>query len=189
MVLTPEEIENHTLSQFMHGVNNVFSHQFNQRHGRTGTVWNGRHHAGGWVSRRQWLVLLILLWYVEGNSARRRHRPVPARDWKWCSAYYLLQGRPTPIPTTLDRHLARLYGAACRDPVAQFEHLLTQAKPDWWRQARRAPFLRLDRDQTRTVRHDFRGLAHKIRQQHLRSWKLEVEYYSMLLQPKLALIV
>jgi hypothetical protein len=167
----------------MHAVNNRFSHQFNLIHGRSGTVWNTRYHSSGWLSCRQLALLLVLLWYVESNTARRRTRPVAPRHWKWCSAYYLFAGRRPPGCATLSRYLPHLFGPECRDPVAEFEHLLADPRPDWRRRARRTPFLALDRPQTARLRHNLRAVADAVRSRHIPSWKHQVEHYSMLLQP------
>lgn len=186
---TPPLIENHTLAQFMHAVNNRFSHQYNLIHFRSGTVWNARYHASGWLSCRQVAILLVLLWYVEGNTARRHVKPVVPRQWKWCSAYYLFNGRRPPCHITLSRYLPRLFGPECRDPVAEFDRLLAVQRPDWHRLARHAPFLALDRPQTVRLRHNLRTVAETVHNHHLRSWKREVEHYSILLQPHVSIMV
>jgi len=186
---TPPQIENHTLAQFMHVVNNRFSHQYNLIHGRSGTVWNARYNASGWLSIRQLAILLILLWYVEGNTARRQVNAVAPQKWKWCSAYYLFNRRRPPCRTTLHHYLPMLFGHDCRDPVTAFARLLEVQRPDWRRLARQAPFLALDRPQTIRLRHNLRVEADSVRGDRRRSWKQEVEHYSILLQPQLSILV
>lgn len=185
---TPPDIEGHTLSEFMFRVLNRFSHRFNQRHWRTGTVWNGRFRDTAWMSRNQLLALEILLWYVEANTWRRRVRPVPPWEWPWCSAYRLFHGRTDQPATRLQDYVNRLYRAR-GDPLDEFRKLLSLQRPDWSKRARQSRFINLDRRTELAVQHDLKHLNESIQTANQRSWKLEVARYSMLAQPILHLVV
>lgn len=106
LLWTPPVIRNHTLSAFMHRLNNRFGHRFNKFHGRSGTLWSSRYRPK-WVPFSA-LKLLKLIWYVEGNTARRRNRPVEAAKWPWCSAYWFFLGKEGPVPSLLGEALTML---------------------------------------------------------------------------------
>jgi REP element-mobilizing transposase RayT len=185
---TPPIIENHTLSQFMHAVNNIFSHQYNLCHKRSGTVWNSRFHDSGWLTPKQVAILLILIWYVEGNTVRRK-RSVPAREWRWCSAYYLFNGLKAPVRTSLAKHLTKIFGKEIREAAREFEQLLSDPRPNWRRMARSRRMLPVDDSKMAALKNNFRSIIEQLRQKNFRSWRLEVEHYSMLLQPQLSLLI
>ena len=183
---TPPQVVGHTLSEFMFRLNNRFSHRFNARHGRTGTVWNGRYHASGWLPVTSWLVLEVLLWYVEGNTARRRVHPVRPRDWPWCSLYWLLRGARGPVETHLAKYLAKISQARGQpDPVAAFERLIDEAKPDWAARVRGTTWLWLNREESRKIRQAVPAEEWSALAGTRRSWKTEVERYSLALLPLL----
>ena len=98
--------------------------------------------------------------------------------------------------TTLAKWLETIYRPrGCADPVAAFAQLAQETeRPDWVarvlaleRQGR--PWLGASESDDRPlVQHDLKGLQEQIRALNLRSWKLEVERYSMLLLPMVQVI-
>lgn len=187
ILLTPAEIEEHTLSEFMHRVNTIFGHQFNQKYGRVGTFWAARYHASGWLSIRRLLLLEVLLWYVEGNTWRRMTNQVAPESWPWCGAYYLFNGIAAPVDLKLGEYVAKIYRARGRaDPVEEFRQLLSEERPDWRKRAVRLPLLRLDKTENKVVRREQRDMAVRMQGERVRSWKREVERYSLALQPILS---
>jgi len=186
VLCTPAEVVGHTLSEFMFRLNNRFSHRFNVRHERTGTVWNGRYKATGWLPLTSWLVLEVLLWYVEGNTARRRVHPVGPRDWSWCSLHWVLRGEPGPVETRLAFYLNKIYGARGQpDPIGTFERLVEEAKPDWAARTRNTTWLWLNREESREIRRAVSPDAWAALSGVRRNWKTEVERYSLALLPLL----
>jgi REP element-mobilizing transposase RayT len=191
ILFTPPQIEGRTLSSFMHRLDTTFGHRLNAWKGWHGSTWEGRYSATGWVPIQQLAVLEILLWYAATNTARRKVNAVPAAAWPWGTAYWLARGEEGPVRTTLRSWLECLYESrGSDDPVQEFLRLAEQTdRPDWqakWAElARRGlPWQGPPPDPDRKiVQHDLKGLLDKIRALNLRSWKLEVERYSMLLLP------
>jgi REP element-mobilizing transposase RayT len=196
ILFTPPEIEDHTLASFMHRLDSTFGHRLHAFYGGAGKTWEGRYKATGWLPSQQLWVLEILLWYAATQTARRQVNAVPAAAWPWGTLYWLLRGKEGPVPTTLSRWLERLYAPrGCGDPVAAFARLARETeRPDW--RARVAALERAGKPwqgvpesgDRPAVLHDLRGVLEKIRRLPRRSWKLEVERHSMLLQPPSHLI-
>jgi REP element-mobilizing transposase RayT len=190
-LFTPPAIEGHTLSTFMHRLDSAFGHRLNAAQGWQGTAWQGRYRATGWFPQQRLWLIELLLWYAATNTARRKVNAVPAADWRWGALYWLLRGERGPVRTTLNKWLERIYrprGGA--DPVAAFAALAAQTeRPAWVKRAlalERAglPWPGKSAGADRPfVQHDLKGLQEQIRALNLRSWKLEVERYSMLLLP------
>lgn len=191
ILLTPKEIEGRTLSSFMHRLDSTFGHRLNAWKKWKGSTWEGRYSATGWVPMHQLAVLEILLWYAATNTARRKVNAVPADDWPWGALYWLVRGEVGPVHTTLRTWLERIYGPrGSTDPAREFIQLAKRPeRPDWqaaWMELARQglPWQGPSPDPDRPgVQHDLKGLLEKIRALNLRSWKLEVERYSMLLLP------
>ena len=196
-LLTPPEIEGHTLSTFMHRLDSAFGHRLNAWKGWQGTAWQGRYRATGWFPRQRLWVIELLLWYAATNPARRKANAVPAADWRWGALYWLLRGERGPVGTTLGKWLEKIYRPrGCADPVAEFAALAAQTeRPEWVERA-----LALERaglpwlgepggDDRPCVQYDLKGLQEQVRALHLRSWKLEVERYSMMLLPLVQVVV
>jgi REP element-mobilizing transposase RayT len=191
ILFTPPAIAGHTLSTFMHRLDSAFGHRLNAWQGWQGTAWQGRYRATAWSPPQRLWVLELLLWYAATNTARRQVNAVPAADWRWGALYWLLRGERGPVRTTLRAWLDQIYRPrGCADPVAEFAALCRQTERPAWRERilelERAglPWLgEADGDDHPVVRHDLKGLQEQIRALNLRSWKLEVERYSMLLLP------
>ena len=121
---------------------------------------------------------------------------MPAAEWHWGALYWLLKGERGPVRTTLGKWLEKIYRPrGCADPVAEFAALCRQTDRPEWRERVRAleraglPWLGEPDDDSRpSVQHDLKGLQEQIRALNLRSWKLEVERYSMLLLPMIQVI-
>lgn len=195
-LFTPAAIEGHTLSTFMHRLDSAFGHRLNAWKGWQGTAWQGRYRATGWFPQQRLWVIEILLWYAATNTARRKVHAVPAAEWRWGALYWLLKGESGPVRTTLAKWLGKIYRPrGCADPVAAFAALALQTeRPDWIKRALElermgVPWLgRAEGEDRPLVQHDLKGLQEQIRALHLRSWKLEVERYSMLLLPMVQII-
>jgi REP element-mobilizing transposase RayT len=197
MLFTPQIIEGHTLSTFMHRLDTRFGHRLRALRGRPGRNWQGRFRATGWFpQQRLWLVELML-WYAATNTARRTLRPVPAAQWPWGALYWLLRGETGPVPTTLRDWLERIYVPRGEtDPVAAFAALAARTdRPHWQHriqalEARGQPWLgKSGPPLDPSLRHDLRGLMNRIRSLPYRSWRLEVERHSMVLLPPVCLIL
>ncbi len=106
LLKTPPAIRGRTLAAFMHRLNSRFGHRHNALHQRSGSFWSGRYRAR-WIPFSA-LHLLKLVWYVEGNTARRKTGPVEAADWPWCSAYWFLAGTAGPVASRLGEAMAML---------------------------------------------------------------------------------
>ena len=192
LLITPEEIIGKTLSEFMHYVNTLFSHEFNRRHNRSGTVWNGRYYAGGWirVEKAFWMIML-LVWYVERNSWKRKHNRIRPERYRWCSWYYVRNGKEGPVRSELKYLIEKFFPEAksYEEAVAKFEVLLGKDKPEWEEELEGRVYLWMDSEGHRMVEVQLRDLLKehrkKLTQEGVRSWKVEVEYYSLLVLPVL----
>lgn len=190
LLRTPAEIAGHTLAAFMHRVNSAFGHQLNACRGWSGTAWQGRYKATGWFPVQRLLLLELMLWYLATNTARRRRGAVAAAMWPWGSLYWLLRGAPGPVPTTLATWLERIYRPRGRaDPAAAFAELAAETeRPDWSKRARELERQGLPwrgQPDRPTIRQNLRVVTEAIHRLNLRSWKLELERYSILLLPQL----
>ena len=193
ILFTPPEIEGHTLSSFMHRLDSTFGHRLNAWKGWQGVTWQGRFRATGWFPQQRLWLLELMLWYAATNTARRTVKAVPAAQWPWGALYWLLRNEVGPVSTTLRRWLETIYRPrGCADPVAEFAALAAKTqRPDWEQRV-----LELERQglpwlgtpeavDSSTLRQDLDGLLDKLHSLNLRSWKQEVERYSMLMQPVL----
>lgn len=66
---------------------------FNRRHGRSGTLWDGRYRAAVIEGERYFLPALV---FLETAACRAGLAPVP-RDWPWASAAHHLGARRDPL--------------------------------------------------------------------------------------------
>lgn len=99
---------------------------FNRRHGRTGTLWEGRYHAGLIADERYWLTCLR---YIELNPVRAGMVMAPA-DYEW-SSYRANAGivtnkllTPHPVHVQLGTDLATRaanWSAICGNPLSEEE--------------------------------------------------------------------
>jgi len=115
---------------------------------------------------------------------------VPPWEWLWCSSYYLFNRKESPIPTKLREYVTKIYAQrGSKDPVGDFRQLLEEDKPEWRERAAKIKWLNPNREKTKEVRHNLKDLVKKLHEKGFRSWKLEVEHYSMLCQPHLSVVV
>lgn len=68
------------LSRLMQGVGRTYVRRFNQRHGRTGTLWEGRYRATV-VAPQELLAALV---FLDHEPVRAGLAPAP-EDWAWSS--------------------------------------------------------------------------------------------------------
>lgn len=90
------------LSETMKAVNERYVPKFNQRYGRTGTLWEGRFHSNVVQSERY---LFVLQTYIEQNPVRARMVRHPA-EFAWSSYLTNASGAPTGLITPHERYLA-----------------------------------------------------------------------------------
>lgn len=108
LLLTPCEVG--ALSRLMHTFARNHAGLFNGRHGRTGTLWEGRYKAGLVDSGRYFLACSR---YIELNPVRAWMVPQPG-DWPWSSHAAHVGGQADPLLTPHAEYLA--LGA---DPAAR----------------------------------------------------------------------
>lgn len=181
LLQTPVTIDGYTLSAFMHRVNTTFGKRYNKRHRRLGTVWSGRFHDQ-WLTGASAAKRLVVLWYIESNTARRKQGAVPPEQWRWCGAYWVLNGLSCPWANHLAAEVRRLLGRFPeRDPVAAFRALLARSHPRWERLAGSLDGLGLSPEHRRNIQDQF---AMGVRQGAIPrtpSWIQVVECHSQIL--------
>lgn len=79
LLMTPEQ--DGALSKVMQGVGRSYVRRFNQRHGRSGTLWEGRYRSTVIDSERY---LLVCMAYIDLNPVRAGMVPVP-EAYAWSS--------------------------------------------------------------------------------------------------------
>jgi putative transposase len=93
LLATPTSAE--ALSRMMQSLGRRYVGWFNARHGRSGTLWEGRFRAGLIEGDRH---LLACMRYVELNPVRAGLCP-RAEDWDWSSARHHLGLQRSPLVT------------------------------------------------------------------------------------------
>lgn len=84
LLATPETVDG--LSGFMQSVGRRYVRWFNDRHGRTGTLWEGRYRSTVIETERYLLACMV---YIDLNPVRSG-QAAQARDWPWSShAHYV----------------------------------------------------------------------------------------------------
>lgn len=91
LLLTPDSGAG--LSTAMQALGRRYVAAFNRRHGRSGTLWEGRYRATVAQPQRHFLPLLTL---VEAQPQRLGLTP-SALDWRWSSAAHHLGRRRDPL--------------------------------------------------------------------------------------------
>jgi len=91
-----------SLSQMMQAVGRVYVHYFNEKHVRTGTLWEGRYKAAIVDEDRY---LLMCMRYIELNPVRARMVVDPA-EYRWSSYRANALGAVDPIITPHALYLA-----------------------------------------------------------------------------------
>jgi putative transposase len=88
LLLTPE-VEG-ALSRFMQSVGRIYVKRFNERWGRTGTLWEGRFRSGLVQSDRHFLACMV---YIDLNPVRAG-LVTAASDYAWSSHQHHIGGLP-----------------------------------------------------------------------------------------------
>jgi putative transposase len=136
LLVTPPTSD--ALSKAMQTLGRRYVSSYNRRHGRTGTLWEGRFRGTVIESERYFLTVMR---YIELNPVRAGwvHR---ADEWRWSSAIHHLGGRRDPLVidhplywglgnTPFDREAA--YRAALEQGLGESEiKVLTEAAAKGW---------------------------------------------------------
>ncbi len=136
LLVTPSTTD--ALSKAMQTLGRRYVSSYNRRHGRTGTLWEGRFRGTVIESERYFLTVMR---YIELNPVRSGwvHR---ADEWRWSSAIHHLGGRRDPLVTDhplywslgntpFDREAA--YRAALEQGLGETEiKALTEAAAKGW---------------------------------------------------------
>ncbi len=93
LLLTPSE--NQSVSRLMQQLGRRYVRKFNERHGRTGTLWEGRFRSSVIDSERYFLVCQR---YIEQNPVRAG-LVREARDYAWSSHRHYIDGHEDPLLT------------------------------------------------------------------------------------------
>lgn len=93
LLLTPPSAQ--ALSRLLQALGRRYVAGFNRRHGRAGTLWEGRFRATV-LEPQPWL--LACARYIEQNP-QRAGRVAQAADWPWSSAAHHLGRRRDPLIT------------------------------------------------------------------------------------------
>jgi putative transposase len=107
-----------SLSRAMQAVGRRYVAAFNRRHGRTGTLWEGRFRAAVIESERYLLASMVLL----ESAAVAAGLAATAAGWPWSSAAHHLGGRRDPLVTDHPRYWA--LGNTPFDREASYQRLL-----------------------------------------------------------------
>jgi putative transposase len=122
LLMTPDETG--ALSRLMHTFARNYVGLFNGRHGRTGTLWEGRYKACLVDSGRYFLACSR---YIELNPVRAWMVSQPG-DWPWSSHAAHVGGRADPLLTLHAEYLALGADPAAR--AAAYRALFADALPD-----------------------------------------------------------
>jgi len=93
LLLTPRE--RHAVSRLMQQLGRRYVRKFNERHARSGTLWEGRFRSSVIDSERYFLVCQR---YIEHNPVRASMVRL-ARDYPWSSYRHHAEGRLDPLLT------------------------------------------------------------------------------------------
>jgi putative transposase len=113
-----------SLPRVMQALGRSYVRYFNDRHGRTGTLWEGRYCAGLIVDERQWFTCLR---YVEMNAVAARIVESPAA-YEWSSYHANARGRVDTLLTPHRLYLqlgvdtasrAATWSAMCGEPIPE----------------------------------------------------------------------
>ena len=119
LLMTPVDREG--ISRTMQALGRRYVRYFNQQHGRTGTLWEGRHKASLVDSESY---LLTCYRYIELNPVRARMVNLPA-DYRWSSFRANAIGGDDPLVTPHACYLA--LGATVKERVAAYRALFEDA--------------------------------------------------------------
>jgi len=121
LLATPETAEG--LSRAMQAVGRRYVAAFNRRHGRSGTIWEGRYRAAVIESERYFGMALQ---WLESAAVRTGLAPAPEL-WPWSSAAHHLGLRRDPLVT--DHRLFWQLGNTPFDREAVYRRLLDAGLP------------------------------------------------------------
>ena len=120
-----------SLPRTMQSLGRRYVRYFNDRHGRTGTLWEGRHRLARIFDERYWLACMR---YIELNPVRAGLVPSPdLYDWSSYRAHAF--GADDPL---IDSH-----------PVWEALGSTLDGRQDRWKQLREAPLRRAQLEQMR----------------------------------------
>jgi len=88
LLATPQAAD--SLSRMMQGVGRQYVRQFNQRHGRTGTLWEGRFRSSVIEAERHLLACMV---YIDLNPVRAGMVASP-QDYRWSSHRHYVGQQP-----------------------------------------------------------------------------------------------
>jgi len=92
LLATPETVQ--SLSRAMQSLGRRYVAAFNQRHGRTGTLWDGRFRAAPLEADAH---LLTCMRFIELNPGRTGGWAADPGDYRWSSAAHHLGRRRDPL--------------------------------------------------------------------------------------------
>jgi putative transposase len=119
LLVTPESDSG--ISRVMQSVGRRYVRYFNDLHGRTGTLWEGRYRAS-LVQADSYLFACYR--YIELNPVRAGLAAQP-RDYAWSSHHANAFGREDPIVTPHEAY--RALGAGSRERAAAYRALFDKA--------------------------------------------------------------
>ena len=93
LLATPATVE--ALPLMMQAVGRSYVRYFNQRHGRSGTLWEGRYRSTLIETERYLLACMV---YIDLNPVRAG-RVLQPTDWRWSSHAHHLGLRPDSLVT------------------------------------------------------------------------------------------
>jgi putative transposase len=114
------------LSSAMHWLGGRYAQLFNQRHGRTGALWEGRFRAWTLGDERYWLTCMR---YIELNPVRARLVARPEYS-RWSSYRCHALGKEDPLLTAHPLYLALGAGPTERRTAWQIICCVTQTPED-----------------------------------------------------------
>lgn len=100
LLVTPPTAE--ALSKMLQAIGRRYVSSFNRRHGRVGTLWDGRFRA---TVLEDGPHVLTCLRYIEQNP-QRLIPPTPASEYRWSSAAHHLGRQRDPLVTAHARYWA-----------------------------------------------------------------------------------
>lgn len=121
LLVTPENDTG--LSRMMQSLGRRYVKSFNQKYGRTGTLWEGRFR-GGIVEAQRYAVPVMV--FIESNPVRR-DAVGQAQDYVWSSAAHHLGLRRDPLITEHEGYWA--LGNTPFDRQAAYRRLLVENLP------------------------------------------------------------
>jgi putative transposase len=120
MVTAPDEL---ALPRTMQRLGRQYVRYFNRRHGRSGTLWEGRYQASLITTEQYWLTCMR---YVETNPVAARMVPAP-EAYAWSSYRHHALGEDDPLIT--QHALYQALGATPAQRQAEWRRLCAAPLP------------------------------------------------------------